>query len=170
MKAIRSTKGASVGTVPNGSQGPGENGVRLGPLVDMIGFNLRLAQSASFRAFARSVGRRGVKVGHFAALTLIHRNPGISPIVLGRAIARDKSTVTPLIQHMEKRGLIRRQQSRTDRRSVTLTLTAAGESMRRDLMVRAAAHDRRLDEIIGARKAEFLALLRRISDGLGREE
>ena len=31
-------------------------------------------------------------------MMVIHNNPGISQVALGRAIARDKSTVTPLIQ------------------------------------------------------------------------
>lgn len=143
-----------------------ETGVRLGPLENFIGYNLRLAQSVSFRTFAHSVGKRGLKVGHFAALMLIHHNPGISQIAVGRAIARDKSTVTPLIKDMEKRGLIKRQPSKTDRRSVTLRLTFAGERMLKQLMVHATEHDRKLDEIVGDRKPELLELLRKIADRL----
>ena len=68
---------------------------------------------------------------------------------------------------MERRGLIKRRQSKTDRRSVTLALTASGEAMLRELMVHAAEHDRKLDEIVGGRKPELFELLRRITDGLG---
>jgi len=136
--------------------------VRLGELDGFIGFNLRLAQDASFRAFTRRVGETSLKPGRFAALMVIHNNPGITPGALGRAIARDKSTITPLVQALLRDGLVERRQSRTDRRSFTLRLTKAGEALRRELLAPAQAHDRKLDEIVGERKEEFLELLRRI--------
>jgi len=141
-------------------------GARLGRLDEFIGFHLRLAQDASFRAFARSVGVRSLKPGRFAAMTVIHNNPGITQSELSRAIARDKSSVTPLIQDLERDRLVRRRPSKTDRRSVSLTLTRHGEMILRRLMVHAAEHDRKLDEIVGEGKPEFLHLLRRITDGL----
>jgi DNA-binding MarR family transcriptional regulator len=82
---------------------------------------------------------------------------------LGRAIARDKSTVTPLIKDLQRRGLVERRPSETDRRSRTLRLTAAGEEALDQLLVHALEHDRRLDEIVGDRKAEFLDLLKRVA-------
>src|SRR5579872_6434974 len=114
--------------------------VRLGELDGFIGFNLRLAQDASFRAFTKRVGEISLKPGRFAALMVIHNNPGITPGALGRAIARDKSTITPLVQALLRDGLVERRQSKTDRRSFTLRLTKAGETLRRDLLAPARAH------------------------------
>ena len=144
----------------------GADGVRLGILGDYIGFHLRMAQDASFRAFARHVGMRDLKPGQFAAMTVIANNPGITQAALGRAIARDKSSVTPLIQELEGRGLVERRRSPGDRRSVALTLTAAGEETLGRLMAHAVEHDRRLDAIVGRHKAEFIDLLKKIADGL----
>ena len=141
--------------------------VRLGLLEGFIGFHLRLAQDASFRAFARHVGQRDLEPGRFAAMMVIHNNPGITPGALGRAIARDKSTITPLIQDLRRRGLIERRPSPTDRRSATLSLTKAGESMLCDLLRHAREHDRRLDEIVGDRKPELIRLLRQIAEQVG---
>jgi DNA-binding MarR family transcriptional regulator len=138
----------------------------LGILGEFIGFHLRMAQDASFRAFARQVGMRDLKPGRFAAMMVIHNNPGISQIELSRAIARDKSSVTPLIQDLEKHGLVARLQSKVDRRSVTLTLTRAGETALRRLLVHAVDHDRRLDVIVGDAKPELLRLLKKIEDAL----
>jgi DNA-binding MarR family transcriptional regulator len=140
--------------------------VRLGALADWIGFHLRLAQDASFRAFARHTGQPHMKPGRFAAMMVIHNNPGITQTALGRAIARDKSTVTPLVQELHRHGLVRRSPSAADRRSITLTLTRAGEAMLADLLAHARAHDRRLDAIVGRRKPEFVALLRKITSAL----
>jgi DNA-binding MarR family transcriptional regulator len=147
---------------------PARNGeIRLGALADWIGFHLRLAQDASFRAFAKHSGQPHMKPGRFAAMMVIHNNPGITQAALGRAIARDKSTVTPLVQELHRHGLVRRSASARDRRSMTLHLTRAGEAVLADLLAHARAHDRRLDGIVGKRKAALIALLRKITDGLG---
>ena len=80
---------------------PARNGdIRLGALADFIGFHLLLAQNASFRAFARHSGQPDLKPGRFAALMVIRNNPGITQVALGRAISRDKSTITPLVQEL----------------------------------------------------------------------
>lgn len=140
--------------------------VNLGNLQDFIGFNLRIAQDASFRAFARKSGQKSIRPGRFAALMVLRDNPDITQSALGRAIARDKSTVTPLLQDLQRRGLVKRTRSTVDRRSVTLILTAAGERVLRELVIHAREHDRKLDEIAGPAKAEFVAILRRIADQL----
>ena len=145
----------------------GRNGeARLGPLVNLIGFHLRLAQDASFRAFARHAGEPHLKPGRFAAMVVIHNNPGITQTELSRAIARDKSSVTPLVQDLHRHGLVARHVSASDRRSFTLRLTKAGEATLANLLVHATEHDRRLDEIVGERKAELIALLKKITDTL----
>lgn len=157
--AKRRRETATAGRVPSPEP-------RLGALQDFIGFNLRLAQDASFRAFASEAGRRNIRPGRFAALMVLRDNPNITQGALGRAIARDKSTITPLLQDLQKQGLVKRRRSEMDRRSVTLTLTPAGERVLHDLIVHARRHDRRLDEIAGPAKAEFVAILRRIADQL----
>ena len=136
--------------------------IRLGPLRNFIAFHLRLAQDASFRSFVRHAGQRNLKPGRFAAMMMIHTNPGITQVALGRAISRDKSTVTPLIQELQRQGLVRRRRSASDRRSITLELTKPGEAALAGLAVHARAHNRRLDAILGKRKTELLELLGKI--------
>lgn len=137
--------------------------IDLGLLAGYIGFALRNAQEASFRAFARRVETAGLKPGRFAALMVIHNNPGLTQMELGRAIARDKSTVTPLIQELQRLGLIERKPSEQDRRRNTLRLTAAGDEALAGLLIHAAEHDRRLDAIVGEHKDLFLGMLKRVA-------
>jgi DNA-binding MarR family transcriptional regulator len=140
---------------------------RLGPLADFIGFHLRLAQEASFQAFARRVRDLDLRPGRFAALALIGWNPGISQTALGRASGRDKSSLTPALDDLERRGLVNRRRSKRDRRIYTLSLTPKGEKLLDELMAEARAHDRRLDRIVGLKnKAEFVRTLRRIAMAL----
>jgi len=138
----------------------------LGGLDHYIGFHLRIAQDASFRAFARNTGRKDMKPGHFAALAVIDRNPGISQGALGRAIGRDKSTITPLVQFLHENGLIDRRTRTGDRRSISLLLTPAGKTVLARLVRHAREHDRKLDAIVGSGKTEFIALLKKIADQL----
>jgi DNA-binding MarR family transcriptional regulator len=137
--------------------------VDFGPLADWVGFHLRLAQAASFQAFSNETADVDLRPGRFAILTLIARNPGISQTALSRANGRDKSTLTPALNDLLRRGLINRARAKADRRSYHLTLTAAGETMLQRLTQCAMRHERNLDRIIGARdRALFLQILGRI--------
>jgi DNA-binding MarR family transcriptional regulator len=151
----------------NGPDLAGELG--FGPLADWIGFNLRMAQEASFLAFARqSRSVAGTRPGRFAMLTLIDENPGISQTALGRAAGRDKSTLTPVLNDLVRRGWIRRERNRDDRRTYLLTLTSDGRKQLRQLNACARRHESNLDRIIGERdRARFLAVLRRIAVEIG---
>src|SRR6185295_10290019 len=100
---------------------------------DWIGFYLRLAQTASFQAFAREAEEIDLRPGRFSVLLLIGRNPGISQTALSRANGRDKSTLTPALNDLERRGFIVRTRTKSDRRSYQLSLTASGQAMLRRL-------------------------------------
>ena len=152
-------------------QSDGQNGdgvIDYGPLADWIGFRLRMAQNASFQAFARRANGFDVQPGRFATLMLIGRNPGISQTALSRANGRDKSSLTPVLNDLVRRGLVRRQRTRTDRRTYRLTLTAAGGKMLRQLTQCAREHERALDRLIAPRdRARFRAVLRKIAAEIG---
>lgn len=137
--------------------------VKLGKLDSYIGFNLRLAQNASFKAFKRHTGDDDLRPGWFAVLSLIHDNPGITPMALSKASGRDKSTLTPVLRDLLRLKLIVRETVESDKRSYTLSLTRLGEAKLAMLAEHAAAHDRTLDEIVGDKKEELIRLLKRIS-------
>ena len=138
--------------------------IDIGVLDDWVGFHLRMAQIASFQSFARHAQGIELSPGRFAALVLIDRNPGISQTALSRANGRDKSTLTPLLVDLVRRGLVRRTQIRNDRRSYGLTLTKAGEQLLEQLTACAREHERKLDAVIGARaRAQFLKTLRKLA-------
>ena len=147
-------------TVAPKAEGSGD--VQLGFLSDCVGFHLRLAQDASYRTFAKHHDKDLIKPGRYPALAIIHLNPGISQSALGRAIARDKSTVSPLIKDLQKNGFITRKASTQDRRSVTLVLTKKGERTLDRLRVRATEHEGELDRLVGPSKARLMSLLGKI--------
>jgi DNA-binding MarR family transcriptional regulator len=141
--------------------------LQLGPLAGFIGFHLRLAQEASFQAFARRVRSSEMRPGRFALLALIGQNPGISQTALGRAAGRDKSTLTPALNDLVHRSLVKRQRVASDRRSYALSLTHKGEKLIEALFKHAHEHDRELDAIVGLKhKTEFIRTLRRLAMAL----
>ena len=146
---------------PNGAA---DEAIDYGPLAGWVGFNLRMAQAASFQAFAKLAKEVGSRPGRFATLVLIGRNPGISQTALSRANGRDKSTLTPVLNDLERRGLIQRQRTSSDQRVYRLTLTPAGQKLLRQLIACAKKHERHLDKIIGPTDQEaFLRTLKRIA-------
>jgi DNA-binding MarR family transcriptional regulator len=151
----------------SGGRRPAKDAVDYGALKGWVGFHLRLAQNASFQAFAKLTGGLAVRPGRFATLLLIGRNPGISQTALSRANGRDKSSLTPVLNDLARRGLVRRQRTPDDRRTYRLTLTAAGTRLLQELNRCARQHDRNLDRIIGRDRTRFLATLRRISAEMG---
>lgn len=141
-----------------------DEAIDYGPLADWVGFNLRMAQAAAFAGMQRLTKEVGSRPGRFATLMLIGRNPGISQTALSRANGRDKSTLTPVLNDLQKRGLIRRERAREDQRAYRLALTPAGRKQLRRLVACARRHERNLDRIIGAsEQANFLRILKRIA-------
>jgi len=123
-----------------------------------------MAQEATFQAFSRRSKAIGESPGRFATLTLIARNPGISQTALSLASGRDKSSVTPVVDDLVRRGLIERKRVHSDRRAYRLSLTAAGKKTLAELMRCARQHERNLDRLIGRReRTRFLATLKRIA-------
>ena len=155
----------------NGTRGArrGKNGgvaepINFGPLEHWIGFNLRMAQEAAFQAFSRRSQEVGEGPGRFATLTLISRNPGISQTALSLAAGRDKSSLTPVVEDLVRRGLVARNRMRDDRRTYRLNLTAAGKKTLTQLTRCARRHERNLDAIIGQRdRTRFIRILKRIA-------
>jgi DNA-binding MarR family transcriptional regulator len=141
--------------------------INFGPLADWIGFNLRMAQTAAFTAFARLSKEIGEKPGRFATLMLIGKNPGISQTALSRANGRDKSSLTPVLTDLVRRRLVRRVRVPRDRRTYRLTLTAAGEKVLRELIECAERHEEKLDAVVGRERAQFLRALKKIAAELG---
>ncbi|MFZ1207180.1 MAG: MarR family transcriptional regulator, partial [Pseudolabrys sp.] len=116
------------GTNGTGGRRRGKNGeafglpVNFGPLAYWVGFNLRMAQEAAFQAFSRHSQEIGESPGRFATLTLIGRNSGISQTELSLANGRDKSSLTPVVEDLVRRGLVERKRMDNDRRTYCLNL------------------------------------------------
>lgn len=158
------------GTNGIGGRERGRNGeglassIDFGPLAHWVGFNLRMAQEAAFQAFSRRSQDIGESPGRFATLTLIARNPGISQTELSHANGRDKSSLTPVVEDLVRRGLVERKRMNSDRRTYRLNLTPAGKKVLTMMTRCARRHERNLDYVIGVRdRKRFIQILKKIA-------
>ena len=147
-----------------------------GPLPDLYGYNLRIAQVAVFGNFIKVVGSGlagrmgGLTPGRFSLLVLLHANPGINQTDLSRGVGVDKSTLTPALDQLEKKGLILRQRTAADRRTYSLSLSPAGEQLLSELMNKVEQHERNI--IAGLTPSERVTLtrlLKKMARSLGSE-
>jgi len=81
----------------------------------------------------------------YIVLTALVEQPVRAQAVLAQAINADKSRIIGVLDELQERGLIHRQPDQTDRRVHLLSLTPAGDRLRRSVE---AAIRRREDEVL----------------------
>lgn len=109
---------------------PGEAGEReidFDELPNYVGYQVRRTQAKIFSEFEATLKDFDFTPGSFGVLTLIRANPGITQVTLAGAFGVDKSTMSPVIFRLEKRGLIRREVLPSDRRCHALFFEQSGE-------------------------------------------
>jgi DNA-binding MarR family transcriptional regulator len=107
----------------------GERQLDFDELPTYVGYQVRRAQAKIFSEFEASLKGFDFTPGSFGVLTLIRANPGITQVALAAAFGVDKSTMSPVIFRLEKRGLIRREILPSDRRCHALFFQESGEAM-----------------------------------------
>ncbi|OAS24348.1 MarR family winged helix-turn-helix transcriptional regulator [Methylobacterium platani] len=166
----RSSRTTTAAPARDAAAGAAQDPVPLGRLGETIAYNLRLAQNASFQAFSGLTGDLGLRPGWYALLQLIGDNPGVSQTALSLATSRDKSTLTPLLGDLERRGLIRRDPDPADRRGRRISLTEGGRAKLALLADCAARHDDRLNALFAPeQRRQLVALLKTLTEALSAE-
>jgi len=104
-----------------------ERDIDFDELPSYVGYQVRRTQAKIFSEFETTLKDFDFTPGSFGVLTLIRANPGITQVTLAAAFGVDKSTMSPVIFRLEKRGLIRREILPSDRRCHALFFDEAGE-------------------------------------------
>ena len=145
--------------------------IDLGWLGGVIGFNLRIAHEASVRAYLQSVPSTSPLAWRFAILALIDLNPGLTQTALARAVMRDSSTLTAVLDDLCNRGFITRTRPDHDRRSYQLRITAVGIKFMKQLKLKVEAHEGELDSLFTReQRALLIKMLKQIALGLPRND
>jgi DNA-binding MarR family transcriptional regulator len=98
-----------------------------------LGSLLREADLAFNRALRSELAQHGVTFSQFQHLWQLWKEDGLAQFELSRRIGIESSSSTAAIDQLEQRGLIQRRRDPKDRRRVIVTLTAAGQKLKRPL-------------------------------------
>ena len=105
-----------------------ERQIDFDELPGYVGYQVRRTQAKIFAEFESALGDLDFTPGSFGVLTLIRANPGITQVALAAAFGVDKSTMSPVIVRLEKRGLVRREVLASDRRCHALFFEPSAEA------------------------------------------
>ena len=144
-----------------------ERPIEFDELPNYVGYQVRRTQAKIFSEFETTLKDFDFTPGSFGVLTLIRANPGITQVTLAAAFGVDKSTMSPVIFRLEKRGLIRREVLPSDRRCHALFFEETAEA----IFVKAREKIRTFEDYVAARlsKVEQRELNRLLSKLQGNE-
>jgi DNA-binding MarR family transcriptional regulator len=129
-----------------------------GLLPSLLGYVLRRTQSAVFDDFAAAFANAGEALtpGEFGLLVLVDRNSGLSQMALVRALGIDRSTLVPILDRLQARGLLMRHRSPTDGRTHALALTPVGEKALARFARLVRGHEKRIASNLSAAEIRVL--------------
>ncbi|UYQ62598.1 MarR family winged helix-turn-helix transcriptional regulator [Streptomyces peucetius] len=99
-------------------------------LDDQLCFALYAAQRAVTAAYRPLLAELGLTYPQYLTMLVLWERGEIPVKELGSALRLDYGTVSPLLKRLEAAGLVRRERSAADERSVRLVLTDQGEALR----------------------------------------
>ena len=141
-------------------------------LEDQPGHLIRRLQQIAVALFLEETQAHGITPVQYAALQAAQRQPGLDQRTLAGSVGLDTSTIAGVVDRLERRGLIERCTSPTDRRVRLLQVTAAGQALL-DAVVPAMlkAQRRILAPLPAAQRPQFVAMLKTLveaNNGLSR--
>lgn len=108
-----------------------------------LGFVLARARLELIRGLDAVIQPSGLHARHFALVRLLQQRPGLSQVQLAGLLGTDRTTTMKMADELERRALVSRSRSRTDRRANTLSLTARGERWISTLLPAAVGEEER---------------------------
>jgi len=111
-----------------------------------------------FEDFAATFQKAGeaLSPGEFGLLVLVDRNAGLSQTTLARALGIDRSTLVPILDRLQSRGLLVRRRSPTDGRTHALALTPQGSKALARFTRLVATHEKRIASGLSASEMQVL--------------
>ncbi|MCB1410879.1 MAG: MarR family transcriptional regulator [Rhodobacter sp.] len=106
-------------------------------LADSVNFRLRMAQILAYKSFEATTPDHGGAARYLGLLSIICQNPGQPQHRLAEAVGLQRSSLVPILDRMEKNGILERRAVDGDRRANAVWVTPLGEEIVADLSARA---------------------------------
>jgi DNA-binding MarR family transcriptional regulator len=128
----------------------------IGVLEGHLGYFVRRLQVWVFQDFIRTLAAIDLRPAQYSVLVLIAANPGASQSQIASRLGIERARLVRLLNKLEKRGLMERLGSPSDRRTHALRLTREGRKTLKRAQTLAALHETRLAEMLGPEQRRTL--------------
>lgn len=129
-------------------------------MINCINYLLTVAQHEVFLNFSTRLNEFGITPGQYGVLNCIWQNDSTTPKEIAQTLRLENSTVSGVLDRMQKRGLIDRVLDPNDRRSIQVVATDEGMSMKAGVL--RAIEELNAEAMNRFSKKEWMAIL----DGL----
>ncbi|GAA2874072.1 MarR family transcriptional regulator [Streptosporangium fragile] len=96
----------------------------------LVCFDVHAASRALDAVYRRVLAELGLTYPQYLVMTVLWERAPVTVKELGAALRLDSGTLSPLLKRLEAAGLVRRERSAADERSVLVYLTPEGLTMR----------------------------------------
>ena len=94
-----------------------------------LGYRIKLLSQLLGRTFQERLEPFGLTLGHWLVLCCLWEEDGLATSAIGERLKQVGGTLTGVLDRMEERGLVRREQNPRDRRVWHIWLTPAGKEL-----------------------------------------
>ncbi|MBB2201500.1 MarR family winged helix-turn-helix transcriptional regulator [Gluconacetobacter tumulisoli] len=139
------------------------DGIMAGNLAERPGFLIRRLHQIHVALFAEECAAFNVTPVQYSIMSVVLAQPGRDQNELTQEVGVDRATLANVVARLEKRALIRRERTPSDRRLKRVYLTEAGAALL-DQMAEPArrAHLRTVEALAGRERTAFLRSLTRL--------
>ncbi|SJZ65534.1 DNA-binding transcriptional regulator, MarR family [Megasphaera cerevisiae DSM 20462] len=128
-----------------------------------INFLLTIAQHEVFLIFSESLAQFGITPGQYGVLACLWKDETLTPKEIAQILRVENSTISGVLDRMQKRGLIDRVLDPNNRRSIRVKATNEGLSIKEDVQQKIEElNDSVLHNFSQHEREELLILLSRI--------
>ncbi|MFK7856515.1 MAG: MarR family winged helix-turn-helix transcriptional regulator [Granulosicoccus sp.] len=138
-------------------------------LTNLLGYNIKRASNVIQNDLARSLKPLRLRMITFTALVLIVDNPGIRQSQLAAALSIERPNCVVIIDELELREIITREQVPTDRRAYALKPTPAGLKLYKKALATAQAHEDALFGHFNSKQRNQINAANRLIDSLRKQ-
>ncbi|WP_174875768.1 MarR family winged helix-turn-helix transcriptional regulator [Vogesella oryzae] len=126
-------------------------------------FALYAASRAMTQVYQPLLAPLGLTYPQYLALLVLWEQDGITVKRLGERLQLDSGTLTPLLKRLESAGLLQRQRSKDDERSVLIHLTQTGKALEEQAAVIPATLSCRFGDAGGEHSAQLRDTLHQLT-------
>ena len=130
---------------------------------ESLGFLLSKAQQLSYQNFREKLTGYNLTPPQFGTLGFLWQQDGLTQVQLGTRMQMDRTTMSGIIDRLEKEGLVIRKNNPQDRRAHLLFLTKKGTELENTLSI--LAHQTNLElssPLSESERVLLISLLKRI--------